>query len=223
MRVLVVAEIRLYREGLAHALERRACFDAVNTAAPSEDLGRVVSEFRPDVLLLDMLGTINLEMIRHLICDRPGLRIVALGVKNLETDILSCAEVGIQGLVPREASLDYLVDVVTSTMRGELRCSPQAAGAMARHIAAITTERAGNVESVHLTARQTQVLRCLSRGMSNKEIARSLHIEVATVKNHVHQVLEKLGVKRRTDVVNRMQRSGWLARIPEPEAQQSTD
>jgi DNA-binding NarL/FixJ family response regulator len=130
----------------------------------------------------------------------PGVPIVALGVPDVEGDVLACAEAGIAGYVTREASLEELVAVVRSAVQGELRCSPRIAAGLLRRLSALS-EHGPSAPRVRLTARQREIVRLIGQDLSNKEIAHRLGIEVATVKNHVHNLLEKLNVHRRTAAV----------------------
>jgi DNA-binding NarL/FixJ family response regulator len=209
VRVLVVAEIRLYREGLARTLEKRDGVEAVAAASPSEDIGVGLAGFCPDVLLIDVLGTDKFDFIGVLTSRWPDLKVVALGVRDADVDILACAKVGAQGLIMREASFDELFEAIEKTLRGEFCWSPRATAALAKHVAVTTNETSDPLNGCRLTGRQTEILERLSAGLSNKEIARELGIELATVKNHVHQVLEKLGVQRRGEAVARVHLSGW--------------
>ena len=129
---------------------------------------------------------------------------VALGVADADDHVLGCAEAGVAGYVPRDASLDDLVAVIESAFRGEAICSPRIAGSLLRRIATLAAGQNGTMPLAHLTGREREIVRLIDRGLSNKEIARDLGIEVATVKNHVHNILEKLQVRRRGEAAARM-------------------
>ena len=107
---------------------------------------------------------------------------------------------GIAGYVTRDASLADMLLAVEATARGEVHCSPKIAGSLFRRIAALP--RNGPPPPTSLTARESQILRLLQQGMSNKMISRSLGIELPTVKNHVHSILAKLGIHRRTEAIS---------------------
>lgn len=117
-----------------------------------------------------------------------------MGVREVEREILACAAAGIDGYVPTDAAVHDLVAVVESVMRDELVCSPKVAGSLYHSIASLSTDGGGGVV---LTRRELQVVELMSRGLSNKEISRSLSIEPCTAKNHVQKILQKLGVHRR--------------------------
>lgn len=196
VRILIVGEIRLYRDGLAQELGRTPGLEVVGSVPNRLEACESISTLRPDVVLLDMATAGSYGAVSQLRELSPGTRVVALGVANLEGEVLSCAEAGVSGYVPREGSLDQLVEAIQSAVRGELTCSPQLAGSMLRRIAALSADRQGRMGN-ELTPREMEILRLIDEGRSNKDIARRLGIEPATVKNHVHNLLEKLHVHRR--------------------------
>ncbi|HEV2875602.1 MAG TPA: response regulator transcription factor [Thermoleophilaceae bacterium] len=206
--MLIVTDIRLYREGLAHILRRERGVQVAATASASEALA-AVTETRPSVALVDMATEGALDTIRDLARSVPDLRIVALAVPETEGEVIACAEAGISGLVNRDASLDDLVDAIDSAARGEMLCSPRVAASLLRRVRTLAAERSATPADLHLTAREVQILRLIEQGLSNKEIAQRLCIQVATVKHHVHNLLEKLGARRRGEAVARMR--GLLA------------
>jgi DNA-binding NarL/FixJ family response regulator len=197
-RVLIASDIRLYREGLANALASRGSLAVVGTtSSPAETLARLL-ELRRDALLQDMAMPDSLAVIRAAAEENPELRIIALSVGESDGDVLACVESGIAGYVTRGGSLDDLVQTLESAARGELQCSPRIAAALLKRLAVLAAGRAANPGATLLTARERQIVSLIDEGLSNKEIARRLGVEVATVKNHVHNVLEKLHVTRRS-------------------------
>jgi two-component system, NarL family, nitrate/nitrite response regulator NarL len=133
---------------------------------------------------------------------------MALAVGESEEEILACAEAGVAGFLPRNGSFDDLARAVTKVARGEVACPQSIAGALLRRICADAHQRC--VTTDHLTPREREVLVLIEQGMSNKQIAQRLGIEVRTVKNHVHNLLEKLRVQRRGEAAARLR----SARVP---------
>jgi len=171
-------------------------------AATAVDAVEQVRKLAPDVALLDMAMVDAFSVAKHLGRFAGTSRIVALGMSGSETEVLNCAQLGISGYVTHEASLAEMLAAVEAAARGEVHCSPKIAGSLFRRIAALSTERvSGNAPSA-LTARESQILKLLQQGMSNKMISRSLGIELPTVKNHVHSILAKLGIHRRTEAIS---------------------
>jgi DNA-binding NarL/FixJ family response regulator len=195
--VLIVCDVRLYREGLHYSLEQRSSLEVAGTAAtPGEALDRARA-LCPEVVLLDMGVGGALELIAELAVSAPKLRVVALSVAEEPAAILECVEAGAAGYVARDASLDDLTESLKAAARGEVLCSPRIAGSLARRVADLAGERTSPPESSSLTEREREILALIDDGLSNKEIAGRLQVKVPTVKNHVHHILEKLGVSRR--------------------------
>lgn len=204
VRIFIVGDIRLYRDSLAQVLGRHQGFEVIASVADRHAAYEAIQTLRPDVLLLDMATPGSHEAVGRIREVAPETRVVALGIAELEPDILSCAEAGVSGYVPREGSLESLADAIQAAVRGELRCSPQIAGTMLRRIATLSADRRETADPGTLTLRETEIVRLIDIGCSNKEIARRLGIEVATVKNHVHNLLEKLHVHRRGQAAARV-------------------
>src|SRR6266699_2074321 len=204
IRVLIVGDVRLYREGLAQILDRNPRIQASGTAATRGAAVASARDMRPDIVLLDMAMPESGETVQDLAEVDSGLKVVAIGLAEAEGSVLSCAEMGVAGYVPREGSLEDLVAAVESVGRGELLCSPRIAGTLLRRLASLALERGTESESAKLTRREKEVMGLIDRGLSNKDIARELGIELATVKNHVHNILEKLQVHRRGEAAARV-------------------
>lgn len=212
IRILVVASIRLFREGLAQILDRREGLTVVGMARDSKEALARIQELTPQIILLDMADAGSHAMAREFGNLTPRIRVVALGVTDVEGDVLACAEAGIAEYVPRDGSLEDLIAAVKSAACGEVHCSPQLAGSLWRRLAAL----AGNQEQAlasELTRREREIVRLIDHDLSNKEIARQLGIEVATVKNHVHNLLDKLHVTTRAEAAART-RGGMPSRPP---------
>jgi two-component system, NarL family, nitrate/nitrite response regulator NarL len=218
--VLIVASIRLYREGLELLLSRRQGFTVVGTACGREETIAHLTDAPPTVVLLDSTTSDTGEIVRDVRQLAPAIPIVALGMTDAEQDVLSCIEAGVAGFVSRDGSLDELVSVIESAARGELQCSPKMAGRLMRRIAALATSQPARPSEERLTVRERQIARLIEENLTNKEIATRLGIEVATVKNHVHNLLDKLNIHRRSDLVRWSMRLGGpalpLAHDPNP-------
>jgi two-component system, NarL family, nitrate/nitrite response regulator NarL len=201
IRVFVVADIRLYREGLAQLLARERRFSIVGSAArQDEDLARLC-DARPEIVLLDMAMAGSMALIRKIIAGAPDVKVVALAVAETDHDIIPCAEAGVAGYVSRDGSTSDLIATIDSVVCGETLCSPRIAATLLRRVAALAAERHAAAPVANLTPRQREIVGLIGQGLSNKEIARRLCIELSTVKNHVHSTLEKLGTHRRAEAV----------------------
>jgi DNA-binding NarL/FixJ family response regulator len=192
-----VSDIRLYREGLADALGASGRCEVAATAADVFSALDAAETHRPDVVLLDLALVDGGDAVAELSALDPPAKVVALGVREVPSEVIALAEAGVAGYVPRDATLDELVDVVESVARGEMVCSPRIAALLLHRVAAARDSGNGHEPDARLTPRQNEIAGLIEQGLSNKQIAQRLSIEVATVKNHVHSILDKLGVEGR--------------------------
>jgi two-component system, NarL family, nitrate/nitrite response regulator NarL len=207
LRIVVVSEVRFVREGLSEILERDPSVSVVGLSADLAEVAASSAALRPDIVLLDAAypkGAAAVKQTRDVI---PDLRIVVFAVRETEEDILAWAEAGAIGYVPNTAAVADLVRLVTKIHDGEQLCSSRVAGGLMRRIA--LTASLGNGRSTsflapELTARERQTAELITIGLSDKEIARRLNIGVGTTKSHVHNLLRKLNVQRRGQVVARL-------------------
>jgi two-component system nitrate/nitrite response regulator NarL len=199
-RVVVVSPIRIYREILANALTQYGSIGVVATVAHISELGPILTDAAVDVVLFDLAvegGLTALRWLAHFF----GLKVVALGLSDEEAHIIACARAGIAGYVTPDDTLNELVRRVHDATAGEFNCSPRVAATLLRSLAASTISDGSLTITGRLTPRESEIVQLIARGLSNKQIAGHLTIQVATVKNHVHNILEKLGVQRRADAV----------------------
>jgi two-component system nitrate/nitrite response regulator NarL len=211
--VLIVDDTRLYREGLADILMRERRVDAVETAAdPAAAVHQLITS-SPDVVLLNTAMTDCTEILHRIADAAERVPVVVLGVSESETDVIAWAEAGVAGYLFKTGSLADLVGVIHDALRGEVLCPPRLTGALLRRLAALAAERRPHIETARLTAREREILELIDDGLSNKDIARHLSIEVRTVKNHVHNILEKLRVHRRGEAAAQVRAARASLRI----------
>ena len=201
LRIFIVSAVALYREGLSVLLAQRDGIDVVGVAADTSEAAELLVGRKqpPDIVIFDMGPADSLTAARRLIDEIPRAPVVAITVPNHERDVLACAEVGLAGFVSADASLDDLVAALESVARGEMLCSPRMAAALTRRVADLARGRGRAQPLPMLTKREREILVLIDEGLSNKQIAYRLHIELATVRNHVHNILAKLGVHRRAE------------------------
>lgn len=208
MKVLVVTEIRLYRDGVADALRRLPDVEHAATAATGAAAVVAARRTECDVVLMDMSMDDGTATVQALLAARPSVKVVSLGVPEDGPEVVACAEAGVAGYVSREATLDDLGDALRCALKGEAACSAKVAAGLIRHIALQARSRRIDGLPLQLTRRERDVLNLLEGGMTNKEIARALDIQLSTVKNHVHNLLAKFGASGRAEVVGAAHRSG---------------
>ena len=214
--VVIASAVRLYSEGLRQCLSAERSALVLGIAQTPEDLWCLLPRLRPDVLLLDQAMPGSLMLARELRLAPARPQVVALGMPDQEDTLLEWAEAGVAGLVPREASLEDLLCTLGHAVRGEFRCSPRFAGRMLQRLTQPRSVAPSPERPSPLTARETEIIRLIDRGLSNKAIAVELGIELATVKNHVHNLLEKLRVHRRGEAAARIRRGEMDLAPPAP-------
>ncbi len=210
IRVLIAADVRFYRDGLADVIARHPRFSVVGTASSRTETVDRARELAPDIALLDAAMPEGLVAASEIVGFAPSVKVVAIALDETPHAVLEWAEVGVSGYVPRDASLADLIAAIDRTARGELQCSAQVAAGMIRRVWALAKVAGGQGpgSSAQLTPREREIMRLIDQGMSNKDIARQLGIGVATAKSHVHHILEKLQVRRRSQAAARLRQGG---------------
>lgn len=204
-RIFVLSAIRLLRDGIMAALAGQPTVQVVGASdlavSPDE-----IAAAAPDAVLLDICLPGALEISARIRRALPEAKLVALCMAEDEPLVTACARAGVAGFVYPEGSAHEIVMAVHSAVRGELVCSPRTAGILLNQVGAAAPAPAAGCAEEALTPREGEILDLLSEGLSNKEIARRLCIGNATVKNHVHSILGKLGVQRRGEAAAQQRR-----------------
>lgn len=213
IRVFIVDDNRLLREGLVFMLAEQEGLAVAGSAESGAEALEQIKEACPDVALVDIGIPANdgLEITRALRQDLPSVKVIVLGMPDLTDEIMACIEAGAAGYVLKEASFDYLVETIRLANRGESFCSPRMAASLFSRVAELAGEQIPR-SSVTLTPREIQIVNTIAEGLSNKEIAQRLSIEVQTVKNHVHNVLDKLQLHSRLEAVQYARERNLLKR-----------
>jgi len=201
IRVVLVSEIQLYREGLAVRIAAEPGWDLVATVETLSEAPLAAATWSAELVLCSVSPTsANLATLAAAVTSLVDARFVALGIDHVE-EAVAWAEAGAAGFVERRDSFDELHAVIDSVLRGELRCSPRIAAALLRRVRELSRMRWRTSVEL-LTTRELEVLRLVGEGLSNTEIARRTSLRVPTVKNHVHHVLQKLQVPTREAAAN---------------------
>jgi len=209
LRVLVVSNVRMVREGLSSILAQRGV-DVVSTV-DLPHAGDRSAQLHPDVTLFDAARQDSVEFVKDLVASAPHSKVVAFGVKETDEEILALAAAGTAGYVRESAESGDAVRVLEQVMCDELPCSPRAAASLYRQVAVLSQGGNdavgvgnGHADGMPLSRRELQIAHLIDCGLTNKQIGRRLGIEAATVKNHVHNLCEKLKVHRRGEAVARI-------------------
>jgi DNA-binding NarL/FixJ family response regulator len=196
IRLLVCDDHEVIRTGLASLLAGTE-IEIIGEAANGEETLKQAQKLKPDVVLLDIRmpdgdGLSTLEKLRSNV---PDSRVVMLSTYDNPTYIARAVALGASDYVLKGSTREDMVTTITAAGKGE---SPSRSGELRRIAAAMKVRQAIDDDDVPLTQRETQVLRHVALGLSNKEIGRSLEISVETVKEHVQNILRKIAVSDRT-------------------------
>lgn len=199
VRVLLFIRNALYCRALSELLSKRVGMQVTdwNDACHGDFIDPILPP--PDIVLLGVEVPDFFRIARRIHATTSAVKLIAIGVPEIDEVIHACAQVAVSGYVMADASPADLVATIEAVAQGERPYSKRIADAIFRYTAALAIKR-DNIAS-SLTSRQVEVVEGIRDGLSNKQIARRLKIEVATVKNHVHNILDRLQVHHRTDVV----------------------
>lgn len=211
LRILVVWAVRFTRESLAEILERDPLVSVVGQCASLSESTALTSTLKADVILLDGRIPDGPAAVRRVLDIAPDLRIIACSVRETEEDIIAWAEAGVIGYIPRTAALADFVRLMIDIHNGEQISSGRIVTGLLRRIALAARRRPNrdtNFPLLALTKREREAAELIRGGLSDKEIARQLNISLATTKSHVHNLLGKLNVQRRSQVAEYMREYG---------------
>jgi DNA-binding NarL/FixJ family response regulator len=224
LRVTIVDTHQLFRECLATALGKWNRIGKVEVAGGRDEALAQLEREEPDVLLVGLArSTGGVELIHEVRRRMPAVRILVLGSRSSEQEGLALMEAGVQGYLMGDQSLEDLRRAVLGLAEGGAVCSPRVTSALFSRLAQLGHQRrvSARLDFLDLTARELEILQLIAEGCSNQAIAERLCLSVHTVKNHVHKILETLGVGSRWAAVEHAIDRGWLKERRRPK--QSVD
>lgn len=201
IRVLIVDDHPVVREGLAAMIERRQDMTVVGEASDGQEALALFRAYRPDVTLMDlrMPGMGGVETIGAIRAEFPDARIIVLTTYDGDEDVYRGLQAGAMAYLLKDAPREELLEAIRAVHGGQMRIPPDVASKLAERIM-----------GPELTAREMDVLRLIVAGKANREIGAELSITEGTVKAHVNNILGKLGVSDRTQAVTTALRRGLV-------------
>ena len=212
IRVLIVEDQRLVREGIRSLLSLSSEIEVAGEASDGESAMVEIAAVTPDVVLLDvrMPGHSGIEVLGRLSAQGTLPPTIVLTTFGDEALVLEALAAGAKGFLLKDVSLDGLVRAIRAVHAGESAVVPVVDPPEARAAKSLLADFPSMSPPDALTEREGEVLRLMARGQSNREIARALRVAEGTVKNHVSSVLSKLGVRDRTRAVLQALKTGAL-------------
>jgi len=211
LKVFVVDDHPIVRDGLRRLIERQPNLELVGEA----DDGRVATELaprmRPDIIILDinLPGIDGIQTARLLRSLCPAARIIALTFHEEQSVMRELFENGVAGYVVKRASSDELLHAIRTVAGNGLYVDPRIAGGLVNDLLHLRPSGNGS-RGPALTDREAKVLKRIAQGHSNKEIAAELNVSIKTVETYKSRAMEKLGLRDRVDIVRYAVSAGWL-------------
>jgi DNA-binding NarL/FixJ family response regulator len=213
IRILIIDDSQVVCHALAEMLRAEEIVESVATAplGTGTPLAAIESN-RPSVVVVRVSGSRTLELTHAITRRFAGVRVVILGLKETPDTVTEAIEAGAIGYVPDDASVEEFRETIRLVARGETRLAPRIATTIVLRLSALASarradERASNTK---LTPRETEILGLVAEGLTNKQIAAQLHVEEQTVKNHIHNILDRLNLRRRNQAVQYAWEAGML-------------
>ncbi|MBI2916925.1 MAG: response regulator transcription factor [Chloroflexi bacterium] len=209
MRVLIVDDHNLFRDGVASLLAARG-FQVVGQANDGEEALVKARDLRPDLVLMDIrmprMG--GLEATRLLKAEMPEVKVVMLTASADEVDLFEAIKSGAQGYLLKDLKADAFFSLLSGLEKGEAPISPRMAAHMLDEFSRLAKGKKPGESGTVLSEREEEVLRLVAQGDTNKEVAAALYISENTVKYHLRNILDKLHLENRAQVVAYAARRG---------------
>lgn len=216
MNVLIVDDHVLFRQGLVSLLQSEADFQVVGQAGSSREAIQKAGELRPDMILMDfsLPDGSGVDAARAILSEIPDCKIIFLTVHAEDETMIEAVRCGAKGYMLKNVPIKQLIQALRSAQEGEAAISRS----MMVHIMDELARASGQVQTDpdaldRLSAREIEVLRELTTGASNQEIARRLFISKNTVRHHVHNLLDKLELENRKQLAKTAKRCGLSGQL----------
>jgi two-component system response regulator DevR len=211
IRLLIVDDHEMVREGLKAMLVAEPDFAIVGDAANAEETLEMIERLRPDVVLLDIRlpGISGIDLCRAITSQYPQTAVLMLTTFTDEGLVAQCIQAGARGFIVKDIERFDLKRSIRAVIRGEAVIDPKAAVAVLAQLRrALQMSQESSPEP--LSTQQIVILRFIAQGFSSREIATQLYLSENTVKSYVQEILHRLGVKNRTEAVMVAVKQGWL-------------
>ena len=201
IRILLIEDNRLFREGLADMLNEQPDMKVVAASGGHDNSMLDARKVKAQVILVDLSG---LEVVSSLAKKTPDLKVIGMGLIPTQLDIVEFVQAGASGFIMKGATVEEFLTTIRSVAQGGKVLPPLLTHSLFSHVVEHALKR-GKRElknAVRMTKREREIILLIAEGLSNKEIARRLNVATYTVKSHVHNVLEKLALHSRLQIAN---------------------
>jgi DNA-binding NarL/FixJ family response regulator len=217
LRIVLADDHPLVRDALRRTLDTQPDMDVVGEASDGQEAVELCISLRPDLVLMDvrMPNLDGLEATRQIKKEVPGTIVLILTASDWPYDFSEALKAGAAGYMLKVAPIPETIDAVRKVAAGESPLNQELAAQLLRRLVEDVPKGRripeGDPLLESLTPREAEMLRLMTRGYTNQQLARNLHISVSTVKKHVRSVISKLGVSDRTQAAVRAVELGLLA------------
>ena len=204
IRILLIEDNRLLREGIADLLDKEHDFEVIAKAEDGDSIEKLKSgQKSPHVILLDLglQKTNSLLLMKTAQEEFPDIKVIAMGINPSQFDVVEFIESGGDGMLLKNASIEDFISTIRKVIQGQKILPMVLTNSLFTQLIENAINNPTDIqESIHLTRREREIIKLISEGLSNKEIAQSLNIATFTVKSHVHNILEKLDLRSRLEI-----------------------
>jgi DNA-binding NarL/FixJ family response regulator len=205
IRLLLIEDNRLLREGLATLLKKQQDMKVVETVGNGENILAIMKKYKPEVLLLDLglRSRSSLNLVKLVKKNFPSSKVIMMDLIPVQADVFEFVQAGVSGFILKDATVSDFLKTIRSVAKGLQVLPPNLTGSLFSQIvehAINISNPSAIIDSVRMTKRERQVIELISEGYTNKEIAQNLHLSTYTVKSHVHNILEKLALNTRVQI-----------------------
>jgi DNA-binding NarL/FixJ family response regulator len=211
MDIVILSGMRLLGESLASCLNGSDGLHVIAVVDSFSALRSTLQASAVDLVLVDVTKEMALDEVSAVAQEWPKVGLVAVGLNEQRDEVARCGQAGFVGYVARGGSVAALRAALRDAAEGRLACPAEISSGLMRALFRPVPADTARLPNEFLTRREEEVLRLLGTGLANKEIARDLNLSVATVKHHVHNILEKMNLPGRTQVMRKMRDQPWLA------------
>ncbi|OGU28156.1 MAG: hypothetical protein A2057_04310 [Ignavibacteria bacterium GWA2_35_9] len=217
IRLLLIEDNRLLREGILAILKNQADIKIVSTSGNNENTVLKIHKLKPNVILLD-LGLRNqnsLHVIEMVKKEFPKTNVIIMDLAPVQADILQYVKAGASGFILKDATLDDFLVTIKSVAEGFKVLPPILTDSLFSQIVehAVKGGKVKLKDAIRMTRREREVIEHIADGLSNKEIGQKLHVSTYTIRSHIHNIMEKLTLHTRLEIANYTYTGGILKTI----------
>jgi DNA-binding NarL/FixJ family response regulator len=205
IRLLIIEDNRLLRDGLTVMLRKQPDMSVVETAGNGENILEILQKFKPDILLLDLglRSRSSLNLVKLVKKKFSAVKVIVMDLIPMQADVFQFVQAGVSGFILKDATVNDFLKTIRSVAKGVQILPDNLTGSLFSQIvenAVDGSKPSALIDSVRMTKREKQVIELIADGCTNKEIAQELHLSTYTVKSHVHNILEKLALSTRVQI-----------------------